>query len=46
MQKNTGILAGTIISGAIMAGSGLSTNAQTSEAIRPFRVNIPEKKTS
>jgi len=45
MQKNKGILAGTIIiSGVFMAGSGLSTEAQTSEAIRPFRVNVPEKK--
>jgi pimeloyl-ACP methyl ester carboxylesterase len=43
MQKNTGILASTIIGGAIMAGSGLSIDAQTSEAIRPFHVNIPEK---
>jgi pimeloyl-ACP methyl ester carboxylesterase len=45
MQKNKGILAGTIIiSGVIMAGPGLSTEAQTSEAIRPFRVDIPENK--
>src|SRR5436190_8421805 len=44
MQKNTGILASTIITGAIVAGSGLSTEAQTSEAIRPFRVNVPEQK--
>lgn len=44
MQKNTGILASTIITGAIMTGSGLSTNAQTSEAIRPFHVNVPEQK--
>ena len=43
MEKNTGILASTIITGAIMAGSGLTTEAQTSEAIRPFRINIPEK---
>jgi len=45
MQKNRGILAGTIIiSGVIMTGTSLSTEAQTSEAIRPFRVNIPEQK--
>jgi pimeloyl-ACP methyl ester carboxylesterase len=44
MQKNTGILASTIITGAIVAGSGLSTDAQTAEAIRPFRVNVPEQK--
>ena len=45
MQKNKGILAGTIIiSGIIMTGPGLSTEAQTSEAVRPFRVNIPENK--
>jgi pimeloyl-ACP methyl ester carboxylesterase len=44
MQKNTGILASTIITGAIVAGSGLSTDAQTPEAIRPFRVNVPEQK--
>jgi len=44
MQKK-GILAGTIIiSGVIMTGTSLSTEAQTSEAIRPFRVNIPEQK--
>ena len=45
MQKNRGILAGTIIiSGVIMTGTSLSTEAQTSEAIRPFRVNVPENK--
>jgi len=45
MQKNRGILAGTIIiSGVIMTGTSLSTEAQTSEAVRPFRVNIPENK--
>jgi pimeloyl-ACP methyl ester carboxylesterase len=42
MQKNTGVLASTIISGAIMAGSGSNTAAQTSEAIRPFHVHVPD----
>jgi pimeloyl-ACP methyl ester carboxylesterase len=42
MQKQKNYLAGTIITGAIMAVSGLSANAQVSDAIRPFHINIPQ----
>ena len=42
MQKQKNHLAGTIITGAIMAVSGLNANSQVSEAIRPFHVNIPQ----
>lgn len=42
MQKQKKHLAGTIITGAIMAVSGLSTNAQVSDAIRPFHIAIPQ----
>lgn len=42
MQKQKNHLAGTIITGAIMAVSGLSTNAQVSDAIRPFHINMPQ----
>jgi pimeloyl-ACP methyl ester carboxylesterase len=43
MQKKKSIIAGTIITGAVMAASGLSVGAQTADAIRPFHINIPEK---
>jgi len=43
MQKKKSIIAGTIITGAVMAASGLSAGAQMADAIRPFHVNIPEK---
>jgi pimeloyl-ACP methyl ester carboxylesterase len=48
MKKSKSILAGTMMASAILSQATL-TNAQTSapvstEAIRPFRVNIPEKK--
>jgi pimeloyl-ACP methyl ester carboxylesterase len=42
MQKQKNHLAGTIITGAIMAVSGLNANAQVSDAIRPFHINIPQ----
>ncbi len=42
MQKQKNHLAGTIITGAIMAVSGLNANSQVSEAIRPFHINIPQ----
>ena len=42
MEKNTGVLAGTISTRASKAGSGLSTDAQTSEAIRPFQFHAPQ----
>ena len=42
MQKQKNHLAGTIITGAIMAVSGLNTNAQVSDAIRPFHINFPQ----
>jgi hypothetical protein len=37
MQKKKTQLASTIITGAIMAVSGLSANGQASDAIRPFQ---------
>src|SRR5258708_40218527 len=42
MQKQKNHLAGTIITGAIIAVSGLSANAQVSDAIRPFHIDIPQ----
>jgi pimeloyl-ACP methyl ester carboxylesterase len=42
MEENTGTLASTISIGASKAGSGLSTDAQTSEAIRPFQFHAPQ----
>lgn len=42
MEENTGVLANTISIGASKKGSGLSTDAQTSEAIRPFQVNVSQ----
>src|SRR6266498_3463252 len=44
MQKKKNIIAGTIITGAVIAASGLGASAQSSDAIRPFHVNVPEKK--
>ena len=44
MQKKKNILAGTIITSAVIAASGLGASAQTTDAIRPFHVNVPEKK--
>jgi pimeloyl-ACP methyl ester carboxylesterase len=51
MKKTDKILANTIITGAIVMQSMLSTaqstssaNASSNEAIRPFRVNVPQKK--
>ena len=44
MQKKKNILAGTIITSAVIATSGLSGSAQNTDAIRPFHVNVPEKK--
>lgn len=43
MQKKKNIIAGTIITGAVIATSGLAVSAQTTDAIRPFHVNVPEK---
>ncbi|MDO6430384.1 epoxide hydrolase [Flavitalea sp. BT771] len=43
MQKKKSLIAGTILSGAVIAASGLSAGAQNSDAIRPFHVSIPEK---
>jgi len=40
MEENTGVLASPISIGASKTGSGLSTDAKTSEAIRPFQVNV------
>ena len=42
MQKQKNHLASTIITGAIMAVSGLNANSQASDAIRPFHINIPQ----
>ena len=44
MQKKKNIIAGTLITGAVIAASGLGASAQTADAIRPFHVNVPEKK--
>ena len=44
MQKKKNMLAGTIITSAVIAASGLGASAQTADAIRPFHVNVPEKK--
>jgi pimeloyl-ACP methyl ester carboxylesterase len=44
MQKEKNIIAGTIITSAVIAASGLGVSAQTTDAIRPFHVNVPEKK--
>jgi pimeloyl-ACP methyl ester carboxylesterase len=43
MQKKQSLIARTIVTGAVIAASGLGAGAQTTDAIRPFRVNIPEK---
>jgi pimeloyl-ACP methyl ester carboxylesterase len=40
MEENTGVLASPISIGASKTGSGLSTDAKSSEAIRPFQVNV------
>jgi len=42
MEENTGVLADTISIGASKAGSGLSSDAQTSEAIRPFQFHASQ----
>jgi pimeloyl-ACP methyl ester carboxylesterase len=42
MEENTGVLASTISIGPSKTGPGLSTDAQTSEAIRPFQVHISQ----
>lgn len=42
MEQDTNTLAGTIITGASKAGSGLKTDAKTSEAIRPFQFHAPQ----
>src|SRR5882672_2326286 len=51
MKKSTSILASTMVAGALVmqgassnAQSGPSVNASSNEDIRPFHVNIPEKK--
>jgi pimeloyl-ACP methyl ester carboxylesterase len=44
MQKEKNIIAGTIITSAVIAASGFGASAQTTDAIRPFHVNVPEKK--
>jgi pimeloyl-ACP methyl ester carboxylesterase len=43
MSTTKNIIAGTITS-AVMATTGLSAGAQTSDAIRPFQVHVPEEK--
>jgi len=43
MQIKKGIIAGTIITGAFIFRSGLSGFAQSTDAIRPFRIHIPDK---
>jgi pimeloyl-ACP methyl ester carboxylesterase len=43
MQKKKSLIAGTILSGAVIAASGLNAGAQSADVIRPFHVNIPEK---
>ena len=42
MEENTDTLASTISTGASKAGSGLRTDAQTSEAIRPFQFHASQ----
>jgi len=42
MEENTGVLAGTISIEASKAGSGLSTDTQTSKEIRPFQVHVSQ----
>lgn len=44
MQKKKNIIAGTIITGAVIAASGLGASAQTNDAIRPFHVKVPDEK--
>ena len=43
MKKSKNILAGTILTGAVIASAGLSAGAQSADAIRVFHVNVPEK---
>ncbi len=42
MEKTKNIIATTIITGAVVAASGLTAGAQSSEAIRPFHINTPQ----
>src|ERR1700743_1769768 len=44
MQTTKNIIAGTLMTGAVIAATGLSAGAQGTDAIRPFKVHIPEEK--
>jgi len=44
MKKSKSMIAGTIITGAVIAASGLGAGAQTTSVIRPFHVNVPGEK--
>jgi pimeloyl-ACP methyl ester carboxylesterase len=44
MKKSKSMIADTIITGAVIAASGLGARAQTTNVIRPFHVNVPGEK--
>ncbi len=43
MSTTKNIIAGTLMTGAVIAGTGLSASAQNTDAIRPFQVHVPEE---